>query len=280
MNDHLLISVFGDDAGGGNPLATFPDGAAMSVDRMQAIAFELGLSETTFVTRCESTSYDVRIFTPREEVPFAGHPTLGTAWALHHLGRLEGDAYTQRSAAGATEVWREEGLMWLRRTGESSEDVHRRRPEVADEIADALGLEPRDVGLEARELGRPGLLRPAFATAGLEHFCVPLRDLDALARVQVRPARLQALSSLGAYCFTAERAGEVRARAFFPGYGIAEDPATGSGAASLGVYLADRVGAISFQIRQGVEMGAASRLFIKATPNDVSVGGRCSLLSD
>jgi trans-2,3-dihydro-3-hydroxyanthranilate isomerase len=277
-DDYILLDVFVDAAGGGgNALAVFPDAAEMPAERMQAHAAELNLSESAFVIRWDESSYDVRIFTPREELPFAGHPTLGTCWTLLHLDRLRGDRYTQDSAAGATDVWREGDVMWYSRSGKSSDDIDLTHPQIQDELADALGLEPRDIGLEAREIGRSGFLRPAFSSGGLEHFCVPLRDIATLGRIEVDPTRLAALSHEGAYCFTAERAGEVRARGFFPAYGIAEDPATGSGAASLGLYLAERLGDITFEVHQGIEMGNSSRLHVKATPMEAAVGGRCAL---
>jgi trans-2,3-dihydro-3-hydroxyanthranilate isomerase len=82
----------------------------------------------------------------------------------------------------------------------------------------------------------------------------------------------------GYYCFTATQAGRVQARGFFPGVGVSEDPATGSAAADLGVYLADRLGVIDFEIAQGVEMGRPSRMFVRAHPGRVEVGGSCHLV--
>ena len=278
MTEHMLVDVFVEGEGGGNRVAVLPDAPEMSADRMQKIAAKLNLSETAFVTRSDDSSYDVRIFTPREELPFAGHPTLGTAWALLHVGRLKGNAYTQHSAAGATEVWGEGDVLWLRRTGRSSDDRDRTHPQIEEELAAALGLEREDIGFDARELGRSGELRPALSDAGLVHLCVPVRDIATLGRIEVDPEKLSALSHEGAYCFSTDRPGNVHARGFFPDYGITEDPATGSGAASLGIYLAERTGAISFEVLQGVEMGAPSRLFVKAKPGEVAVGGRCIFL--
>jgi trans-2,3-dihydro-3-hydroxyanthranilate isomerase len=138
-------------------------------------------------------------------------------------------------------------------------------------------LEPRDIGLEAREFGRPGILRPAFSTAGLEQLMVPVRDLDALGRCRPDAEGLSELTSAGAYCFTGTGAGKARARGFFAPLGIEEDPATGSAAAGLGVYLASRLEAIELEIKQGVEMGRPSSIFLKASAEGVKVGGRCAL---
>ncbi|MDQ3952548.1 MAG: PhzF family phenazine biosynthesis protein [Actinomycetota bacterium] len=278
--EFLVVSVFhaGDPFRGGNPLAVFPDAGGLDAGQMQAIAQTLDLSETTFVTGGDDTSYDVRIFTPGDELPFAGHPTLGTTWALRHLGRLQGDAIVQRSRAGETEVSVEGDTLYFRRTGDASPDLEATNERAHLDVAKALRLEERDVTLEAYELGRPGVLRPAFSDAGLRHFVVPLRNVDALARVDVDAARLAELSSFGVYCFTAVGAGRVRARGLFPSVGIAEDPATGSAAACLGVYLADRLGDIEMTVDQGIEMGRPSRMIVSARTTGVRVGGRCDLL--
>lgn len=277
----LTVSVFhaGDPFRGGNPLAVFPEPADLDTGQMQAIAQTLNLSETTFVSRVDESSYDVRIFTPREELAFAGHPTLGTAWVLRHLGLLTSKNVVQRSPAGETEVTVEGETIWFRRTGTSSPDMDTVKDRAHLLVAKALGLEERDVSLEAYELGRGGVLRPALSDAGLLHFIVPLRDTGALGRVRLDLTRLAELSPFGAYCFTGVAAGRVRARGFFPAVGIEEDPATGSAAACLGVYLADRVGDIEVTIDQGIEMGRPSRISLSAIADSVRVGGRCDLLT-
>ncbi|MFN2589138.1 MAG: PhzF family phenazine biosynthesis protein [Actinomycetota bacterium] len=279
--EFVMVSVFtaGDPWRTGNPLAVFPDAAGLGAPQMQAIAQTLNLSETTFVTGGDDGSYDVRIFTPSEELPFAGHPTIGTSWTLRHLGRLSGDSFVQRSPAGETPVTLAGDLLQFdRRGGTASPDMETRDVRAHLKIARALRLEERDVSLEAYELGRSGVLRPALSDAGLEHFIVPLRDLDALGRVQVDAAALAELSPFGAYCFTGVGAGRVRARGLFPGTGIDEDPATGSAAACLGVYLVDRVGPIELQIEQGVEIDRRSQMRVSAGKEAVRVGGRCELL--
>ena len=276
----LVVSVFhaGDPFRGGNPLAVFPDAGDLETAQMQAVAQTLNLSETTFVTASDDGSYDVRIFTPAEELPFAGHPTLGTAWTLRHLGRLLGDSFVQRSPAGETEVTADGDTLYFRRTGIVSPDMESTNERAHLDVAKALRLEERDVCLEAYELGRAGVLRPALTDAGLHHFVVPVRNLEALARADVDRARLEKLSPFGAYCFTAVAAGRVQARGFFPSTGIEEDPATGSAAACLGVYLADRLGDIELHVDQGIEMGRPSRMTVSATTTGVRVGGRCDLL--
>ena len=277
--DFYQLDVFADAPYRGNPLAVFPDAEGLTREQMQSIAREMNLSETAFVGSSTSDSYDVRIFTPNEELPFAGHPTIGTAWLLRHLGRVTADRVVQNSAAGTTAVEVTGDMLWFTRAGTVEPDLAENDPSSTARIAATLGLEPIDVGLEARELGRPGRLEPAYTDIGVRQLMIPVTDVDTLARVQPRADGLRALvGTIGAYCFTAYKAGVVRARGFFPAVGIDEDPATGSAAAGLGIYLADRVGAIELEIHQGVEMGRPSRIGVRAAPGEVSIGGRCELI--
>ena len=276
--DFVQVDVFADRAFEGNPLAVFPQAAALTGTQMQSIAREMNLSETSFVTASSQDSYDVRIFTPQEELRFAGHPTIGTAWVLSDLGLVEGELLTQRSRVGDTEVTLKGEDIWFERKGTSDEDLQGRDPDVDARMARSLGLETAAIGLEARELGRPGRLLPAFADAALRFLIVPLRDVDALASCRPHPTALAELADFGAYCFTAVAAGRLRARGFFPSVGVEEDPATGSACASLGVYLAHRLGAIRLEVNQGVEIRRPSRLLMEAERGRVRVGGRCHLV--
>lgn len=278
--DFLQVDVFAESAFSGNALAVFPDPGDLSRAQMQTIAREMNLSETTFVTSVSDDSYSVRIFTPEEELPFAGHPTLGTAWVLFHMGRLSAHEIEQRSRVGVTIVRREEDAdgLWFERTGTAGSDLEDRDPEVVRSIARAIGLEAVEIGLEARELGRSGRLRPALANAGIEALMVPVRDLDSLGRCRPNVEVMQEVAPGGAYCFTAAQAGRVRARGFFPSVGIAEDPGTGSAAAALGLYLADRMGDVRLEVRQGVEMGRPSLIRLRATRGNVEIGGDCALV--
>jgi trans-2,3-dihydro-3-hydroxyanthranilate isomerase len=276
----LQVDVFADAVFRGNPLAVFPEAADLSSYQMQAIASEMNLSETTFVTSHDRDSYNVRIFTPTEELDFAGHPTLGTAWVLQHLGLVESNELTQRSRAGDTRVRLVAGLVWFARDGNSGGDEDEVHSDYSMWLARGLGVDSTSVGLEARELGRSGHLRPAFADAGLRSLMVPVRDLDTLGRIRPDPSALPDVSPGGFYCFTAVQAGRVRARGFFPGVGVSEDPGTGSAAADLGVYLADRMGPIDLEVVQGVEMGRLCRLHVRAQLGQVQVGGTCLLVFD
>ncbi|MGH2807672.1 MAG: PhzF family phenazine biosynthesis protein [Actinomycetota bacterium] len=272
------VDVFAEEPYVGNAAAVFPDAGELSKDQMQAIAREMNLSETAFVMRHDAESYDVRIFTPGAELPFAGHPTIGTAWVLRHLQLVTSERVTQRSAAGDTEVTARDGLLWFTRTGVAEADLVARDHSTTRRIAAALGLDEGDIGLEARELGRPGRLMPAFADAGLAHFLVPVKDLEALGRVNVRADLLAEFRGLGVYCFTATAAGAVRARGLFPLYGIDEDPGTGSAVAALGLYLIDRIEDIDLDVVQGVEIKRPCHIGMRARSGSVEVGGSAALV--
>lgn len=273
--EFLQIDVFADGPFTGNPLAVFPDAGALSRSQMQSIASEMNLSETSFVTRAEDDSYDVRIFTPTEEMPFAGHPTIGTAWILKSLGHVASDEIAQRSPVGVTRVRFDKDTTWFERPGRAQRDLEDEDWIVAARLDTALGLSNDDIGLEAREIGRHGRLRPAFSNAAFDQLMVPVKDLDSLASCSPRADLLRDIAGVGAYCFTAVQAGRLRARGFFPTVGVTEDPATGSAAAALGIYLADRVGEINLEVVQGVEIGRPSRILLRAARGRVEVGGRC-----
>jgi trans-2,3-dihydro-3-hydroxyanthranilate isomerase len=245
---------------------------------MQAIAREMNLSETVFITEWDQDSYHARIFTPETEFPFAGHPTIGAAWTMLHLSRVKGLRVQQYTKAGPTWVVAEGNDIWFSRSGEAGSDLRDSDPDVNSTLARALRLEADEIGLEARELGRHGRLEAATADCGIEVLLVPLRDEKALSRCKPDAAVFAEMGHIGAYCYTAVRAGGVRGRGFFPGAGVPEDPATGAAAADLGLLLADRLGPIDLEIVQGIEIGRPSQLLVKAAEDEVRVGGRCELI--
>ncbi|MBA2272786.1 MAG: PhzF family phenazine biosynthesis protein [Actinobacteria bacterium] len=276
--EFLQVDVFTETPYKGNPLAVFPRAGELTRRQMQAIAREMNLSETTFVTSAARDSYEVLIFTPGEELPFAGHPTIGTAWTLRHLGLISGDEVYQHSPAGPTSVKARGQRLWFARTGVATGDIEDTDPTAPRRIADALRLDVDALGLEARELGRSGLLRPAYSNAGLQQLMVPVKNLGALGACRPDAEILGEVSPEGAYCFTATGAGQARARGFFPDFNIPEDPATGSAAAALGLYLASRLGAVELSVTQGVEIGRPSLIRIEAEPGRVAVGGSCRMV--
>ncbi len=272
---YLLVDVFTDRPFAGNALAVFPDGHDIPEELMQPIAREMNLSETVFVTHIADDRYESRIFTPSVEMAFAGHPTLGTAWCLRHLGRLEGPRAVQRTKAGDTSVSLALDTAWLERTGTVGADI-----EDTSFIAPALGLSEMDVGFNAGVLGFDRMwLAPAFADAGVEQLLVPVADAMTLSKMTPRPEVID-LTGDGVYCFTALAPTRIKARFFAGGLGIAEDPGTGSAAANLGLYLAERLGDLAFDISQGVEVGRPSTLAVDTARGRVRVGGQVVLVGE
>ncbi|MGH2728535.1 MAG: PhzF family phenazine biosynthesis protein, partial [Actinomycetota bacterium] len=232
---YRLVDVFAREPLAGNALAVFPDPGAVDPARMPRIAREMNLSETTFVTAIRPDGYDLRIFTPADELPFAGHPTLGTAWVLRELGAVAGDRVIQRSEAGETPVEFDGDRVWLERTGTPGEDID----DVA-EVVGSIGAPADAVGFDAAALGgASAVLRPAIADAGVAQLMLPLSSPEVVAALRAPPwVRITG----GVFCFAPLGRGRVKARFFAPGLGVTEDPGTGSACAGLGLYLGARAG--------------------------------------
>jgi trans-2,3-dihydro-3-hydroxyanthranilate isomerase len=242
----IQVDVFTDKPFGGNPLAVFPDAEGLTTEEMQCLAREMNLSETTFVLPAQAPTADfkVRIFTPAAELPFAGHPVVGTHWVLAHLGCMD-------LREPVTQVHFELGVgvlpADLHVTGGQVEWVvmTQDRPtfhallEDVTELAAGLGLAPEAI----TETGLP----VQVVSTGLPQMMVPVRSL---AEVQaLDPGRLnvaalnRACRALGTDCvlvftFETERPeATVHVRLFAPMLGVPEDPATGSANGALGAYL-------------------------------------------
>lgn len=262
------LDVFTDRPLSGNALCVVLEAESLTDEEMQAIARETNLSETTFVlppSRGEAT-YRNRIFTPQGELPFAGHPTLGTAAALALTGRVTGERLVQETASGLTPV--------------DLEFRDGRLERVVMEVAPPAHVATVDPELVARSLGLSVAdlagadLPPEVIASGVRHLIVPVKSPEVLAAVEPDTAALsrlsRALGVVGAYPFALlgdDLAGYARARLFGPLFGIPEDPATGSAAAPLALYLARHGllprGADAFWYEQGVEMGRPSRLWVQ-----------------
>ncbi len=249
-----LLDVFCVGPFTGNQLCVVPDAAELEDSTMQSIAREIGFSETTFVTSVGDHVYDVRIFTPGQELPFAGHPTLGTAFALAVEGRV-GSVVTQRCPAGElrVEVDPAAGRGRMRQfPGELAPVVDDRAA-----VARAAGLHEDDLHPE----------RPVrTVTTGLPHTMVPVRDAAALRRAERHGALttdvVRRTGGESLYLFADDDDG-VTARMFDREAGVGEDPATGSAAGPLGVYLAEHGLAGmpgSVRVRQGEQVGRPSLL--------------------
>jgi trans-2,3-dihydro-3-hydroxyanthranilate isomerase len=224
-----LVNVFTRDGGNftGNPLCVFEDGTGLSAPEMQALALQFNLSESTFILPPAAggrAAARVRIFTPGEELPFAGHPTLGTA---HVLRRLRGgDEMAIELAAGLVPV-EATGDCW---TLTAPPATHRPVDESAADLAAAVGLHAADLAD-----GASGAL---WVSTGTEQLLMPLRSVDAVLRAVADPLRITRMRSRQDNSMVGifhDDGRLVTLRFFFRnGLGVAEDPATGSACANLG----------------------------------------------
>jgi trans-2,3-dihydro-3-hydroxyanthranilate isomerase len=226
-----IADVFTEVPFAGNQLCVFPETPPdLDASTMQALAREIGFAESTFVLEAGGDRYRSRIFTPDEELPFAGHPTLGTAFVLATEGTVT-TPVTQTTAAGEVEVEidLEGGSGWMRQL-----------PPTFGDPFDDRALVAGAAGLDVDDLVEELPIRPV--STGLAHLMVPVRDETTLRRAERNGARcLEVHRRTGAaslYLFAIRRDGDVLARMFDPLLGIGEDPATGSAAGPLGAYLA------------------------------------------
>ena len=251
---YRVVDVFTDRAFSGNPLAVVLDADDLTTEQMQAIAREFNLSETTFPVAASSpdAAYRLRIFTPSAELPFAGHPSVGSAWVMRSIGRVADGRIIQECGAG---------LLPVDIAGDAA-TLTGGTPTLRDAL-DAVDVAAvlAAVGLDGSDLvGDP----VRWAGTGIEFGFVHVRP-DAVSRASLDPtlARQIAMSAgISVFSFVD---GVANARVFAPGAGVDEDPATGSAALGLGVWLAacGRVateGETSYGIVQGVDMGRPSRL--------------------
>jgi trans-2,3-dihydro-3-hydroxyanthranilate isomerase len=264
-HEYVLVDVFTDRKFGGNQLAVFRDGSGVRDELMQAAAKELNLPETTFVVPAEhGGDHKLRIFTPARELPFAGHPTVGTAFVLADSRdatlRLE-------EQVGTLAVTVRDGFTEMEQPLPTFEPVADRDAVAASVSLDAADLEP---GLPI-EIG----------SSGNRFMFVAVKTLDAVKRASPRGL------AEAAYIFTTqtvEPGSTVHGRMYAPWQGIAEDPATGSANGPLGAYLvrhglSDGTRIVS---EQGFEMGRRSLLYVRVGGDreritSVHVGGRCAI---
>lgn len=294
---YLTADVFTDRPFGGNPLAVFPRAEGLSEGQMQLMAAELNLSETVFVfpPEDEKNTGRLRIFTPKTELPFAGHPTVGAAYVLARTGDLALRGKRTRAVfeegVGPVEVsvLAHDGRATSARLTAARPPEYGPEPPPGEEIASVLSLETEDL------LG--GAHVPAAVSCGVPFLFVPVRGRDALRRARVRTDLwTSVLSDYWAphlYVVSLadgreEEAADVHARMFAPAMGIDEDPATGAAATALAGYLVPRVGAtgtLHWRVRQGAEMGRPSLMEVEADTKDgettaVRVGGSSVLVGD
>lgn len=291
-----IVDVFAETKYAGNQLAVFTDAGHLSTEQMQAIAKEVNFSETTFILSPDlrQGGYDVRIFTPAKELPFAGHPTLGTAFVLQQvvIGQLVEQVNLNLPVGQipVTIAYQNSvpDVLWMRPNPPTFG-----RTIAADAIAPVLSLEPDEIDsrFPVQEV-----------STGVPFLIVPLTSLAALQRIQVNTERLKTLveplhaKEIFVFCpETRHPANHFSARMFAPLLGIAEDPATGSANSCFAGYLVEHevlgsgatlaVSAKQCPVRveQGYEIGRPSLLLLKAEKTNgqiaVSVGGSVVLVA-
>jgi trans-2,3-dihydro-3-hydroxyanthranilate isomerase len=289
----FTCDVFTDTRFGGNQLAVLPEAAGLSDEQMQRIAREFNYSETTFVLPAEAGhTRRVRIFTPPREVPFAGHPNIGTAFVLAGMGAFGPlDApltVTFEEQAGLVPIAihkRREERIWCELT--APQRLSLGKAISAGSVAAAVSLAEDDILTTAHA--------PLVASVGLPFILAELRDREALGRARPDLSRLEGLAAEGIdqpdillYVRTSDGF-DIRARMFAPMDGVPEDPATGSANCALVGLLShlDEApsGDFSWRTAQGVEMGRPSVLEARTQKRngavaDVRVGGECVLVSE
>jgi len=274
---YYICDVFTDRRFGGNPLAVLPEAEGLSDGEMQQIAREFNFSESTFVLPSTKHSRKVRIFTPTAEIPFAGHPNVGTAFALATAGAFgeveEPAMVTFEEKAGVVPMTiRRDASRGLCCELEAPQPLSLGKTTSKELVAAAVSLTPDDVVLTTHP--------PREASVGLPFLVAELRDRDALQRARSSAGGVDALVAAGltpdVHLYV--RSGDefdLRARMFAPLAGVPEDPATGSANCALAALLTQcdsrSSGEFRWRIAQGVEMGRPSLLEARTEKRDGAV---------
>lgn len=278
--DFYIVDVFAVGKYTGNQLAVFPNAEGLEIEQMQSIAREINFSESTFVTGVpQNQLYPVKIFTPTVELPFAGHPTLGTAWVLRHLNPTL-TTVTLSYTAGLISVSfadiNNSSVVWMKQ----------RNPEflgtlTAADLAPVLGIDLADI-----DLGYP----IEQVSTGLPFIIVPLKTLATVQKAKLELTkyyklidRLPAQNILIFCSQTLKAENNLHVRVFTHALGIPEDPATGSANGCLAAYLVqhsyESQKSIDLRVEQGYEIDRPSLLYLQADANSVSVGGQVELVA-
>lgn len=278
------VDVFASEIFGGNPLAVFPDAVGMDDALMLNTAREMNLSETTFVfpSRGAEIDFDVRIFTPAKEIPFGGHPVIGTAHVLQLTGKIANNSKSMclGTKIGPIDVSITGDFFSMRQTLPTFEPCDF---SIA-QLAEALSLDADQV--DSR-------WPPEIVSTGFPAIFLPLKSIEALRQIKLNLSHLEIILNKTdmIYAFSLGEMGEfaeIHARSFAPFLGIPEDPATGSAGGALGAYLvrqriipADYFAKIN--IKQGVEMGRPSSIKVQIEESEgrirsVQAGGTSLLV--
>jgi trans-2,3-dihydro-3-hydroxyanthranilate isomerase len=289
---YYTCDVFTETRFGGNQLAVLPEAVGLSAQQMQQIAREFNFSETTFVfpARAGHTRH-VRIFTPAREIPFAGHPNIGTAFVLASAGELgeikSSLTVTFEEESGLVSVTIQESggkVASCELTAPQSLSFGKTLP--VELVAAAISIDPKEIVTKTHGA--------QVASVGLPFVMVELKDRSVIERARINMSGFEALAAQGVmpdvYLYTRVTDGfDIRARMFAPLSGVPEDPATGSANCALAGLLAhysqDPNGSFTWRIAQGVEMGRPSTLIARAEKTDgvvqtTRIGGATVLVSE
>lgn len=284
-----IVDVFAVDKYTGNQLAVFTNASGISADQMQLIAKEINYSETTFITSAElkNGGYDVRIFTPKKELPFAGHPTLGTAYIIQQaLIKHPVETVNLNLEVGQIPVtWHygEDGgeVLWMRQNPPTFHQILN-----ADDLAPVLGLD-RDEMDDRYPIQE--------VSTGVPFIIIPLKTHKSIQRIKVNKERYFELvqntqaKEILVFCpETYAPENDLSVRVFAESLGIPEDPATGSANGCLAGYLVKYSyfgnQLVDVRVEQGYEISRPSLLLLKASQNqdtiDVSVGGKVVMIAN
>lgn len=274
-----LWDVFTDTAFAGNPLALVPDADLLNDEQMQQIAQEFNLSETSFVLPSDAGDVRARYFTPARELPMAGHPSIGSVYALHAAGRFEWETKPKKVGLELAVGVREMGLEY---EGDRLARVWMNQglPELVKTIQNRAGVA---TALSLSEVDLADL-PVQIVSAGVPFMLVPLKTLDALGRVSLDVDALPAglpNDHRAVFAFTTNAPeSDIRSRMLGEALGVIEDPATGGAHGPLGWYvktheLITASDTLSFVSHQGVEMGRASEIHVRVNAaGEVEVGGQ------
>ena len=279
-----FVDVFAEKKYAGNQLAVFRGAGELSSAEMQRIAREINFSETTFILSDEPTDggFNVRIFTPREEVPFAGHPTLGTAYIICNeiLGGKAEKVVLNLKVGQIPVSFSQDGYAWMQQIQPTFGQQHN-----SDTLANIIGLDDLEID---------GRFPIEEVSTGLPFFIVPLKNIAALKEAKIDKEKyfelIKNTQAKGILIFcpeTHEPQNDISVRVFVDYYGVPEDPATGSGNGCLAGYLIKNryFGRENIDIRneQGYEIGRPSLLLLRSERRDtsinISVGGKCVLVA-
>lgn len=277
----IFIDVFTDTPYSGNQLAVFPNADGLNTEQMQKLANEINYSETTFILNSSNPSadFDIRIFTPKIELPFAGHPTLGTAYSIMDILDIwsqKKDILKLKTKVGVIPLEKENDIIWMTQ----NEPEFFTKYTDKKEIGDLINVSPEDISDD---------LPVEEVSTGNNMLIIPIKSLAAIQGADGNVNNLKRFyagkNAVGPYLFTLETINpnaRVHTRFFAAHLGIIEDAATGSAAGPLTAYLLKyNVIGKSFKIEneQGIEMGRPSKILMKGEIKEnkytIKIGGKC-----